>query len=107
MRNLASFELHTCSDHAETNSYIGGAIFIPPAEYPAVINSYLPVPRQVTIWQSGVDAERNRQPRVERQLVWGLVSEGTPQFGSLQRSCGERNDGARRVFDGDGKQPED
>jgi hypothetical protein len=41
------------SERSGPNAYIGGSILIPPAAQPYVINSYLPVPQDVTIWQSG------------------------------------------------------
>jgi hypothetical protein len=69
------------SDRSETNSYIGGAIFIPPAEYPYVINSYLPVPREATIWQSG-KLMLNETISLASSDNWfgDWSSEGTPQF---------------------------
>jgi hypothetical protein len=70
------------SDHAETNSYLGGAIYIPPALNPYVINSYLPVPRQVTIWQSG-KLMLNETVSLAASDNWlgDWSSQGTPQFG--------------------------
>ena len=70
------------SEHAESNSYIGGAIFIPPAAHVYVINSYLPVPQGVTIWQSGklLLNETVALSGSDNWLGdWGSV--GTPQFG--------------------------
>jgi len=72
------------SDHAESNSYIGGAIYIPPARYPYVINSYLPVPRQVTIWQSG-KLTLNETVSLTASDNWfgDWSSQGIPQFGLI------------------------
>lgn len=69
-------------EHAETNSYIGGAIFIPPAQRAYVINSYLQVPRQVTIWQSG-KLVLNETVSLSGSDNWfgDWGSQGTPQFG--------------------------
>jgi hypothetical protein len=69
------------SEHAETNSYIGGTIYIPPAAQPYVINSYLPVPKEVTIWQSG-RLILNETVSLAGSDNWfgDWSSEGTPQF---------------------------
>ena len=70
------------SEHTDTNSLIGGAIFIPPAKNPYVINSYLPVPRQVTIWQSGKLMLNETLSLAGSDNWYGdLSSQGTPQFG--------------------------
>ena len=70
------------SDHGEPNSYLGGAIYIPPALHPYVINSYLPVPRQVTIWQAG-KLTLNETVSLTASDNWfgDWSSQGTPQFG--------------------------
>ena len=70
------------SDHATSNSYLGGTIYIPPARYPYVINSYLPVPKQVTIWQSG-RLTLNETVSLAASDNWfgDWSSQGTPQFG--------------------------
>lgn len=70
------------SEHGDANSYIGGAIYIPPARDAYVINSYLPVPRQVTIWQSG-KLTLNETVSLAGSDNWygDLSSQGTPQFG--------------------------
>jgi hypothetical protein len=72
------------SELGETNSYLGGAIFIPPALRPYVINSYLPVPRQVTIWQSG-KLTLNETVSLAASDNWfgDWSSQGTPQFGEF------------------------
>jgi hypothetical protein len=80
LNSIAFF--HT--EHAESNSYIGGAIYIPPAFYPYVINSYLPVPRQVTIWQSGkVTLNETMSLAASDNWFGDWSSQGTPQFGFL------------------------
>ena len=70
------------SGHGEANSYLGGAIYIPPALHPYVINSYLPVPRQVTIWQAG-KLTLNETVSLAASDNWfgDWSSQGTPQFG--------------------------
>ncbi len=70
------------SEHAETNSYLGGAIYIPPALHPYVINSYLPVPNQVSIWQSG-KLTLNETVSLSANDNWfgDWSSQGNPQFG--------------------------
>lgn len=69
-------------DHAESSSYIGGAIYIPPAQHAYVINSYLQVPHQVTIWQSG-KLFLNETIALSGSDNWfgDWGSAGTPQFG--------------------------
>ncbi len=64
-----------------TNSGIGGAIYIPPALRPYVINSYLPIPRQVTIWQSG-KLTLNETVSLAGSDNWfgDWSSQGNPQF---------------------------
>ncbi len=70
------------TDHGASDSYLGGAIFIPPALRPYVINSYLPVPKQVTIWQSG-KLTLNETVSLAASDNWfgDWSSQGTPQFG--------------------------
>ena len=70
------------TEHGESNSYIGGAIYIPPSLNPYVINSYLPVPGQVTIWQSG-KLVLNETISLNSSDNWfgDWSSQGTPQFG--------------------------
>jgi hypothetical protein len=70
------------TEHGETNSYLGGAIYIPPAVQPYVINSYLPVPNQVTIWQSG-KLSLNETVSLSANDNWfgDWSSQGAPQFG--------------------------
>jgi hypothetical protein len=70
------------SEHADTNSYVGGTIYIPPAVQPYVINSYIPVPQQVTIWQSG-KLMLNETVSLAGSDNWfgDWSSQGTPQFG--------------------------
>ena len=70
------------SDHGATNSALGGAIYIPPAERPYIINSYLPVPSGVTIWQSG-KLTLNETVSLAAGDNWfgDWSSQGTPQFG--------------------------
>lgn len=69
------------SGHGEENSYLGGAIYIPPALHAYVINSYLPVPRQVTIWQAG-KLTLNETVSLTASDNWfgDWSSQGTPQF---------------------------
>jgi hypothetical protein len=78
LNSMAYF--HT--DHGESNSYLGGTIYIPPALQPYVINSYLPVPKQVTIWQSG-KLTLNETVSLAASDNWfgDWSSQGTPQFG--------------------------
>jgi hypothetical protein len=70
------------SEHADTNAYVGGTIYIPPAAYSYVINSYLPVPIRVTIWQSG-SLVLNETVSLASSNNWfgDWSSGGTPQFG--------------------------
>jgi hypothetical protein len=70
------------SEHADSDSYIGGAVYIPPARHPYVINSYLPIPKQATIWQSG-KLTLNETVSLAASDNWfgDLSSQGTPQFG--------------------------
>jgi hypothetical protein len=70
------------TEHNESTSYLGGAIFIPPARNAYVINSYLPVPMQVTIWQSG-KLNLNETVSLAAGDNWfgDWSSEGSPQFG--------------------------
>ena len=70
------------TDHGAENSYLGGAIYIPPALHPYIINSYLPVPKQVTIWQSG-KLTLNETVSLAANDNWfgDWSSQGTPQFG--------------------------
>ncbi|HEX4642922.1 MAG TPA: hypothetical protein VH161_05620, partial [Candidatus Acidoferrales bacterium] len=72
------------SEHATSDSNIGGAIYIPPARFPYVINSYLPVPRQVTIWQSG-KLTLNETVSLSAGDNWfgDWGSAGAPQFGLM------------------------
>jgi hypothetical protein len=78
LNSIAYF--HT--EHSESNAYLGGAIYIPPALSPYVINSYLPVPGQVTIWQSG-KLTLNETVSLAASDNWfgDWSSQGTPQFG--------------------------
>ncbi len=66
----------------QSPEYLGGSIYIPPSKYPYVINSYLQIPRQVTIWQSGKLAV-NETIALESNVNWygDWSSQGTPQFG--------------------------
>jgi hypothetical protein len=70
------------TEHEPTDSYLGGAIFIPPVLHPYVINSYLPVPRQVTVWQSG-KLRLNETVSLAANDNWygDWSSQGAPQFG--------------------------
>jgi len=78
LNSIASF--HT--EHTDTNSYIGGAIFIPPAKNAYFINSYLPIPHQATIWQSGKLVLNETVSLAGSDNWYGdLSSQGTPQFG--------------------------
>jgi hypothetical protein len=70
------------SDRSETNSSLGGAIYIPPAVNNYVINSYLPVPKQVTIWQSGKLLLNETVSLAAGDNWFGDWSaQGSPQFG--------------------------
>lgn len=66
----------------QSPNYFGGSIYIPPARNPYVINSYLPIPKQVTIWQSG-KLVLNETISLESNVNWygDWSSQGTPQFG--------------------------
>ncbi len=66
----------------QSPNYLGSSIYIPPAKFPYVINSYLPIPKQVTIWQSG-SLLVNETISLESSVNWfgDWASEGTPQFG--------------------------
>jgi len=77
--NTTAF-FHT--EHGESNSAIGGAIYIPPAQGRYIINSYLPIPRQVTIWQSG-KLFLNETVSLAAGDNWfgDWSSQGIPQFG--------------------------
>lgn len=78
MNSIAYFH----SEHATADTYIGGAVFIPPARNAYVINSYLPVPRQVTIWQSGKLTLNETVSLASGDNWFGdLSSQGVAQFG--------------------------
>jgi hypothetical protein len=70
------------SDHSNTNAYIGGSVYIPPAAQNYVINSYLRVPQDVTIWQAG-RVILNETVHLTSGDNWfgDWSSGGTPQFG--------------------------
>ena len=70
------------SEHADKNAYIGGVVYIPPASQPYVINSYLPIPNRVTIWQSGTLILNETVSLAGSDSWFGdWGSSGTPQFG--------------------------
>ncbi len=80
LNSIAVF--HTA--HATADPYIGGTIYIPPARNPYVINSYLPVPRDATIWQSGkVSVNETISLAGSDNWFGDLSSQGTPQFGLM------------------------
>jgi hypothetical protein len=87
------------SDHGESNSYVGGAIYIPPAAQPYVINSYLPVPKQVTIWQSG-RLTINETVSLAGSDNWfgDWSSQGTPQFGGYSGAAAGVNAASPGVY---------
>jgi hypothetical protein len=87
------------SDHGEENSYLGGAIYIPPALRPYVINSYLPVPKQVTIWQSG-KLTLNETVSLAGSDNWfgDWSSQGTPQFGGYSGAAALVNAASPGVY---------
>lgn len=95
LNSIAYF--HT--EHGDTNSYLGGAIFIPPALRPYVINSYLPVPRQVTIWQSG-KLTLNETVSLAGSDNWygDWSSQGSPQFGGYSGAGVYVNAGSPGVY---------
>jgi len=66
----------------QSPNYYGGAIYIPPGLKSYVVNSYIPVPNQVTIWQSG-KLTLNETVSLAGNDNWfgDWSSQGTPQFG--------------------------
>jgi hypothetical protein len=81
LRALNSIAYHH-GEHADSDSLQAGAIYIPPAQHPYVINSYLPVPVTATIWQAG-RLTLNETVSLAGSDNWfgDWSSMGVPQFG--------------------------
>jgi len=69
---------------SQSPNYYGGAIYIPPSLHSYLVNSYIPVPNQVTIWQSG-KLTLNETVSLAGNDNWfgDWSSQGTPQFGIM------------------------